>query len=66
MASINSRTSAEIIAFPARGRFAAHDQVQRFTPQAQSFAVCDAIDPCWYHTEAIEGNDVSRDPRRPH
>ena len=50
----SDRVSAEIIQFPARGRFAAVGQDRSVTPQLPQRVAKAVFGSGWYHDEAIE------------
>jgi hypothetical protein len=58
MTTNSDRASAQIIQFPARGRFASANQSAE-TPATISSAVRVAVGGAWYHDEAIE--EAARD-----
>ena len=56
MTTNSDRASAQIIQFPARGRFAAasrHDETTPATGASASRVASVAIESAWYHDEAI-------------
>jgi Protein of unknown function (DUF2735) len=58
MTMSNSRETAKIYAFPARGRFAPSSQREEFTQQPANLqaprGVLVASGSAWYHDEAIQ------------
>ncbi len=58
MTMSNSRETAKIYAFPARGRFAASSQGEEFTQRPANVQVPHAVliasGSGWYHDEAIQ------------